>query len=607
MAGRRPADGSALGQPDPKRAKLDSPAASAPGGPLDMAAIRAQIAARKAQIETANAASRSTPPVGTGSGSASPSPAPAPGPAALPPKPAMNASIADKLAAAKARIEALNARAANPYLSGSGTMPKPSTSDQPSSSASTGQPGVSSIALHPLLMGQSQQQQQEVEKNEKKAMRDRYKTMAPKFTSVRANAAAISSTPGSPAPAAPVLNPYATTPTPSGSGTSIPEEERAPMRRSKKLQFSRAGKYVAQGEALRNEQKMEELRQRIAEASRRAGLDSEFDTLERSLKRQPPPEVEWWDKAILPEGKGYEDLESAVEFMTTHQDSLITHLIQHPIPIAAPSDKKQPERGLMLTKKEQKKMRRQRRQAELEDKRDRIKMGLLPPDPPKVRLANLMKVLTSDAVQDPTKVEAKVRKEVAQRAHNHEKDNLERKLTPEQRKEKEYNQLVARERKGIHGAVFKIKYLTNGRHRFKIRETAKSDLLSGVCIFNPKFALVLVEGVDKSIKHYKKLLLNRIDWTEEARPLNDNEHENEDDEEERPKGNGNGNGEADGSPESLEDNKCELIWEGEVPERTFRLFRARHAETDTKAKEWLTPKWEGMWDLAKRWVWEGEE
>lgn len=32
---------------------------------------------------------------------------------------------------------------------------------------------------------------------------------------------------------------------------------------------------------------------------------------------------------------------------------------------------------------EQKKMRKQRRQAELQDKRDRIRMGLIPPDPPK--------------------------------------------------------------------------------------------------------------------------------------------------------------------------------------------------------------------------------
>lgn len=72
-----------------------------------------------------------------------------------------------------------------------------------------------------------------------------------------------------------------------------------------------------------------------------------------------------------------------------------------------------------------------------------------------VRLANLMKVLTSDAVQDPTKVEARVRREVQARADKHEQDNSERKLTAEQRKEKEYQQMLAKERKGLYGAVFK--------------------------------------------------------------------------------------------------------------------------------------------------------
>lgn len=99
-------------------------------------------------------------------------------------------------------------------------------------------------------------------------------------------------------------------------------------------------------------------------------------------------------------------------------------------------------------------------------------MGLLPPDAPKgtlfplsshklltlwylVRLANLMKVLTSDAVQDPTRVEAKVKREVAMRRHQHEKMNAERKLTDEQRREKVEEKKVAEEKKGIYGAVFK--------------------------------------------------------------------------------------------------------------------------------------------------------
>lgn len=100
-------------------------------------------------------------------------------------------------------------------------------------------------------------------------------------------------------------------------------------------------------------------------------------------------------------------------------------------------------------------MRKRRRQAELQDKRDRIRMGLIPPDPPKVRLANLMKVLTSDAVQDPTRVEARVRREVAMRKHGHEKMNAERKLTDEQRREKVETKKVEEEKKGIYGAVFK--------------------------------------------------------------------------------------------------------------------------------------------------------
>jgi hypothetical protein len=66
-----------------------------------------------------------------------------------------------------------------------------------------------------------------------------------------------------------------------------------------------------------------------------------------------------------------------------------------------------------------------------------------------------MKVLTSDAVQDPTRVEARVRREVAMRRHGHEKMNAERKLTDEQRREKTEVKKAEQEKKGIHGAVFK--------------------------------------------------------------------------------------------------------------------------------------------------------
>lgn len=100
-----------------------------------------------------------------------------------------------------------------------------------------------------------------------------------------------------------------------------------------------------------------------------------------------------------------------------------------------------------------------------------------------VRLANLMKVLTSDAVQDPTRVEARVRREVAMRKHQHEKMNTERKLTDEQRREKIETKKVEEEKKGIYGAVFKYVHLVSARvhiangyrtgsRRFRTRRTA---------------------------------------------------------------------------------------------------------------------------------------
>lgn len=66
-----------------------------------------------------------------------------------------------------------------------------------------------------------------------------------------------------------------------------------------------------------------------------------------------------------------------------------------------------------------------------------------------------MKVLTSDVVQDPTKVEARVRREVAQRKIGHEKMNEERKLTDEQRREKLEQKKTEEEKKGLYGAVYK--------------------------------------------------------------------------------------------------------------------------------------------------------
>ena len=57
------------------------------------------------------------------------------------------------------------------------------------------------------------------------------------------------------------------------------------------------------------------------------------------MQRDPPPEAEWWDAALLP-NKTYDDLDLGMENLKIRTaDSPITEYVQHPIPIPAPWDK----------------------------------------------------------------------------------------------------------------------------------------------------------------------------------------------------------------------------------------------------------------------------
>lgn len=70
---------------------------------------------------------------------------------------------------------------------------------------------------------------------------------------------------------------------------------------------------------------------------------------------------------------------------------------------------------VFLTKKEQKKLRRQNRREAWKEKQEKIRMGLEPPPEPKLKLSNMMRALGQQAVQDPTKVEAHVREQMLKR------------------------------------------------------------------------------------------------------------------------------------------------------------------------------------------------
>lgn len=109
-----------------------------------------------------------------------------------------------------------------------------------------------------------------------------------------------------------------------------------------------------------------------------------------------------------------------------------------------------------LTKKEQKKLRRQNRREALKEKAEKIRLGLEKPPEAKLKISNLMRVLGTDAIQDPTKMEVVVRKQMAERAQKHVEENKSRKLTREEKSAKAIRKVAEDTSLAVHVAVYKL-------------------------------------------------------------------------------------------------------------------------------------------------------
>ncbi|KAL9606617.1 MAG: hypothetical protein Q9179_000203 [Wetmoreana sp. 5 TL-2023] len=538
-----------------------------------MAEARAKAAAVAAKLQGSKA----------GGGTASPAPQ---SPSSAPPS-AMSSAV-------RSRIEEMKARVA------AATAGKPSTTQRTASPLAAFQPpvyddGVSrargglDVGLHPALMGDSGQDSKSS------------KTKAAPFATTMANRRTES-------PGIPSSKTSKTKDQLDLSGPSVEETRNNPYfdpslgaktatlraRGSKQLIFNQKGKYIQQAAALRRQAALEAMKKRIAESSRKAGIDEDLDT-EKAFLVEPPPDIEWWDEGLLAT-PSYNSLDVPNGLKIDTEDSIITIYIQHPVALNPPQEAKMPPlKPMHLTAKEQAKIRRQRRMADLKEQQAKVRLGLEPPEPPKVKRSNLMRVLGEEAVKDPTAVEARVSREIAERAHKHEQRNEERKLTKEERHEKLAKQQQKDAEMGIECTVYRIESLANPRHRFKVDKNAKDHNLTGITIIHPKFNLVIVEGGAHSIAAYRKLMMQRIDWTENTHP---NKKVRE------------GNTEAQASWLQAEDeqgrlkdlswNRCRIVFEGEEKARGFRKWGSKVCATDGLAREALgRGKMENMWALAK--------
>ena len=158
----------------------------------------------------------------------------------------------------------------------------------------------------------------------------------------------------------------------------------------------------------------------------------------------------------------------------------------------------------------------------------------------------------------------------------------------------------------------RVKILTDPAHRFKVRKNAEQMNLTGVLIQNPAYSMVFIEGAAKFVRNYKRLMLHRIAWTEAARERGGEDVEIDEGEEGEDASADKGKARAvtpatEGERVSLEDNKCWLIWEGQLRDRAFNNFKPKSCPTDAAAKEVLGQRMAGYWDQAKNWKPEEEE
>ncbi|KAF4756695.1 U4/U6-U5 snRNP complex subunit prp3 [Perkinsus olseni] len=282
--------------------------------------------------------------------------------------------------------------------------------------------------------------------------------------------------------------------------------------------------------------------------------------------REAPPTAEWWDQIVIDAGG---------------PGKVVSAYVEHPPPARSAAQPHKQEGMASLTPAERKKLRRLRRKEKATTMQDKIRMGLIPPPPPKVRMKNLMMVLGDEAVQDPTAVEKRVRAEVAARREAHEKRNEERKLPPEEKKLKKAGKWInaPETETQVHVSVYKVKDLSSKRHQFKVSKNAEQLHLSGMGIIaGPEVGnVIVVEGSRKAVRRYDKLMLRRINWNE-ARLGNRRRPGEEDAEDaEAAAAEEEEYSDYDSDTEGVtarHSDGCVRMWHGVVPKRLFPMERS---------------------------------
>ncbi|SPP77264.1 U4/U6 small nuclear ribonucleoprotein Prp3 isoform X1 [Drosophila guanche] len=346
------------------------------------------------------------------------------------------------------------------------------------------------------------------------------------------------------------------------------------VRNKRTLRFHEPGKFQQLAERMRMKSQLERLQNEISQIARKTGISSATKLALIAPKQDMPdavPAMEWWDSVILTQDM--QTLDEGSGKISIRQTA-ISNLIEHPTQMKPPNEPLKPVYlPVFLTKKERKKLRRQNRREAWKEEQEKIRLGLVAPPEPKLRISNLMRVLGSDAVQDPTKMEQHVREQMAKRQKAHEDANNARKLTSEQKSEKKQRKLKEDTSCGVHVSVYRIRDLQdNQSKKFKVETNAKQLQMTGTVALFRDCCVVVVEGGPKQQKKYRRLMLTRIKWDEDLAKGNDGQDV---------------------------PNSCVLVWEGTSQRRHFGEIKFKIFPMEKMAREFFQKhQVEHYWDLA---------
>ncbi|XP_053623083.1 U4/U6 small nuclear ribonucleoprotein Prp3 [Plodia interpunctella] len=381
------------------------------------------------------------------------------------------------------------------------------------------------------------------------------------------------------------------------------------LRTKRALRFHEPGKFTQVAERLRMKAQLEKLQNEISQIARKTGISSA--TKLALLAADAPesdhvPDIEWWDSVILmtPEERATKRKTDAqtdaqtdtqtdtqtdartntqrVDACNTGEDDIvdnlnevaITNLVEHPQQLRPPTEPLKPTyMPVFLTKKERKKLRRQSRREAWKEEQEKVRLGLEAPPEPKLRISNLMRALGTEAVQDPTAIEAKVREQIAKRQKTHLEANKARALTKEQKREKVDRKLREDTTMGVHVAVYRVKDLFEcASAKFKVEVNAQQLHMTGCVVLHRGCCVIVAEGGPKQQAKYKRLMLHRIKWEEDT--VKDAEG-------------------------AAVPNSCQLVWEGVTKQRNFGEIKFKVLPTEKQARELFQKHGvEHYWDLA---------